>query len=268
MAKIQGGYVLISVGQFANVCATRKNREISFLALRVWLEAHEQSAKRCTSKRKYFTVLELARLVREKASAVERALRELTAKELLVWSQTAIEFSRVLTAEGEKFAQNFGTSPRRPIPVPRRVLRALFRHTRPSEVVAAIAHLIRCQFIKRGEISSGGLVKASWVASTFEVAERSVHAARKWLLSLGFITQEQVHQLVMNRFGGKFVFMLDSPAKRENAATPRVESAPPSKAISTYLSTNYNQINYKPALTGSGVRKEQDKRPMASRHRA
>jgi hypothetical protein len=261
MAKLQGGYVLISVGQFANVCAARENKEITFLALRVWLADHEQSAKRCTSKRKYFTVLELAGLVRERASAVERALRELTAKDLLLWSQTAIEFSRMLTSEGEEFAENFGTSSRRPIPVPRRVLRALFRHTRPSEVLAAIGHLIRCLFIKRGQISSAGLVKASWVASTFEIAERSVHATRKWLVSLGFLAQETVHQLVMNRFGGKFSFVLDAPIRRKGAPTLEIESAPPSKTISTYLSTNYNQINYKPALTGSGVRTEQDKQP-------
>jgi len=126
MTKIQGGYVLVSVGQFANVCVARRDRQISFLALRVWLAAHEQRAKRCTSKRKYFTVVELARLVREKTSSVERALGELSARELLVWSQRAIEFPRQLTAEGEQYAENFGTSPQRPVPVPRRVLRALF----------------------------------------------------------------------------------------------------------------------------------------------
>jgi hypothetical protein len=262
MTKIQGGYVLISVGQFANVCAARRDREISFLALRVWLAAHEQRAKRCLAKKKYFTVIELARLVRERASSVERALRELTRSELLVWTQTTIEFPRDLTAQGEEFAEDFGTSPRRPVPVPRRVLRALFRHTRPSEVLAAIAHLIRCLFIRAGRILSGGLVKASWVAFTFEISERSVHAARKWLLSLGFLAQEQVHQLVLNRHGGKFVFVFEPPAQQQEALRLQTESAPPSKTISTYLSTNYNQINNKPAPAAPGVRVERSNNPI------
>ena len=251
MTNIEGGYVLVSVGQFASVCAAKREGEISFLALRVWLAAHEQLAKRCTAKRKRFTVLELSRLVRAKVSSVESALRELSALGLLHWSDGAIKFPRELTSAGEELASEFGTSPQRPVPVPRRVLRALFRHTKPSEVLAAIAHLIRCLFIKGGSISSGGLVKASWVASVFAIAERSVHSARKWLLSLGFLAQEQVHQLVMNRFGGKFLIVIRERVAR--AKKPRSDSAPPYKNISTFLSTSYNQINNKPASRGPGV---------------
>jgi len=67
-----GGYVLISVGQFANVCAARREQQISFLAFRVWLAAQEQCAKRCTAKRRFFTVAELARLVRAKLLQLSR----------------------------------------------------------------------------------------------------------------------------------------------------------------------------------------------------
>ena len=101
-------------------------------------------------------------------------------------------------------ARELGTSQKRPVPIPRRVLRALFRHKRPSEVMAAIGHLIRCLFRRGREISNYGLVKASWIASVFGIAERSVHSARKWLAQEGFLTQEYVHQLVMNRWGAKF----------------------------------------------------------------
>ena len=48
--EVDGGYVVITVGQFASVCAARKDGIISFLALRVWLAAHEQKAKRCLAK--------------------------------------------------------------------------------------------------------------------------------------------------------------------------------------------------------------------------
>lgn len=266
MQKIEGGYVLISVGQFANVSAARREGEISFLALRVWLAAHEQLAKRCTSKRKRFTVVELARIVRAKSSSVESALQALARLRLLTWSEASIEFSRELTPDGEDLASEFGTSPSRPVPVPRRVLRALFRHTKPSEVLAAIGHLIRCLFIKGGQVSSGGLVKASWVASVFAIAERSVHSARKWLLSLGFLAQEPVHQLVMNRYGGKFLIVIrervfQARMRTRNISRRKSESAPPSKTISTFLSTSYNQINNKPAFSGPGVPAEHSKPP-------
>ena len=59
----------------------------------------------------------------------------------------------------------------------------------------------------------------------FGVGERSVHAARKWLASEGFLTQEYVHQLVKNRCGGKFVVNL-KPEPRPKAPV-RSESAPP-----------------------------------------
>lgn len=63
--SVDGGYALITVGQLANVCAARKENRITFLALRTWLAAHEQRAKRCTARgRVRFTLSELARLVR------------------------------------------------------------------------------------------------------------------------------------------------------------------------------------------------------------
>jgi hypothetical protein len=74
--------------------------------------------------------------------------------------------------------------------------------------MAAIGHLIRCLFKRGRQIANYGLVKASWIASVFGVAERSVHSARKWLTREGFLTQERVHQLVMNRWGGKFLINL------------------------------------------------------------
>jgi hypothetical protein len=256
MTKIQGGYVLISVGQFANLCAARDEKRISFLAFRVWLAAHEQKARRCMAKHRRFTTGELAELVREKPKAVERALRQLAAEKLICWSESAIEFPRDLTPSGEEIASDFGTSPKRPVPVPRRLLRAMFRHTRPAEVLAAIGHVIRCLFIRAGKIRNDGLVKASWIASTFRIAERSVQSARKWLTTSGFLVIERVHQLVMNRWGGKFSIVIQPVTAPSQKAVTGSRFAPPSKTKSTSKSTSNNQINNKPARTASGVLKE------------
>lgn len=251
--------MLISVGQLSNVCAARKGRAISFLALRVWLAAHELKAKRCIAQRKLFTVSELATLIREREGSVKRALSEITSRGLIAWSEREISFPRTISPEGEEIASDFGTSPQRPVPVPRRVLRAIFRHTRPAEVLAALGHLIRCLFLKAGKIYNGGLVRASSLAFILGIAERSVHSARTWLIAAGHLAQETVHQLVMNRFGGKFSFSLVAVTATSRSRAQRF--APPSKTKSTYRSTSNNQINNKPALAVSGVHGEHSRLP-------
>src|SRR5262245_57235482 len=130
-SHVQGGYAVITVGQFANVCEARKAGRISFLALRVWLAAHEQRAKRCTAKgRVLFTVKELAKLIDRKLSerSVGRALRELHSVSLLDWTPEGIHFSSEVQHDAAEFAESLGTDARRPVPVPRMILRALFRH--------------------------------------------------------------------------------------------------------------------------------------------
>lgn len=178
--RVDGGYAVITLGQFASVCEARKLGRISFLALRVWLAAHEQRAKRCTAKGKIrVTAQELARLIGGGTTkiSVVRVLRKLQELSLIEWSEEAIRFSGEVTADAAKLAHSLGTDSRRPVPVPRFILRAIFRHTAPSEVLAAIAHLIRCLFKRGAEIRNSGLVSSSWVASAFGVGERSVHAA-------------------------------------------------------------------------------------------
>jgi hypothetical protein len=248
--RVDGGYAVITVGQFANVCAARKKGVISFVALRVWLAAHEQRAKRCTATgRVSYTIKELARLVRVHEAPAKKALAELSALSLITWSETFITFPQVVLGISEQMASELGTSPKRPVPVPRYVLRALFRHTRPSEVLAAIAHLIRCLFRRGTEIFNYGLIKASWVAEVFGVGERSVHAARSWMLQQKILTQEVVNQFVLNRWGGKFVISLQQLGRGRARRSAR--SAPPSLTNSTLKSTYSNQkINNKPAAGG------------------
>jgi hypothetical protein len=245
--SVDGGYALITVGQLANVCAARKDGRISFLALRTWLAAHEQRAKRCTVKgRLRYTTAELARLVRAPESSVSRAIKKLTDCGLLSWTEHAIEFPGAVLDFAEELAAELGTSPRRPVPVPRYVLRAIFRHTRPSEVMAAIAHLIRCLFRKGRELFNHGLIKASWVASVFGVGERSVHSARRWLIDQKFLTQEYVNQFVLNRWGARFVVSLKQVNRPQRVRAVRSKSAPPRIRIctSTKTSTSKYQRNF------------------------
>src|SRR5262249_14450755 len=138
-----------------------------------------------------------------------------------------IRYGTELTALGGDLAAHLGTNHKRCVPIPRRMLRSLFRHKRPSEVMAAIGHLIRCLFKHGARIPNYGLVEASWIASVFGVAERSVYSARRWLIKEQFLTQERVHQLVMNRWGGKFVVNLGAAARASRGgefAAPQTKS--------------------------------------------
>src|SRR6266487_4164601 len=97
-SRVDGGYAVITVGQFASVCGARKAGLISFLALRVWLAAHEQRAKRCLARgRVSYTVHELASLVRVSDASVKRALAELARSSLIDWSEMRIEFPQVVS---------------------------------------------------------------------------------------------------------------------------------------------------------------------------
>lgn len=222
------------------------------MALRVWLATHEQRTRRVGREgdAKY-DFPELRNLLGNGATVprVARSIRDLKSLGLLDWSSRRIDHTGDLTADAASLAAELGTHHRRTVPVPRRLLRALFRHKRPSEVMAAIAHLIRCLFKRGSEIANYGLVKASWVASVFGVAERSVHSARKWLTKEGFLTQEYVHQLVKNRFGAKFVVNL-KPAlagRLGRSGGGRPKFAPPSLTKTPYR--NLNQ--YRPTAAGS-----------------
>jgi len=251
--SVAGGYVLVTVGQLANVCAARKDGEISFFALRVWLATLEQRHRRTNTKRpaRYKTAELQALMGSATAGGIERAIAELSITGLLSWSDTSIEHTTELRPGAASLASQLGTNFMRLVPIPRRILRALFRHKSPSEVMAAIGHLIRCLFKRGRKIANYGLVKASWIASVFGIAERSVHSARKWLAREGFLTQERVHQLVMNRWGGKFLINLAPKVAGRRAGANGF--APPLLTKTPYRSTN-NQIEV--ARAEAGVRSE------------
>src|SRR5215510_6631122 len=118
---VAGGYVLVTVGQLANVCAARKEGTISFLAVRVWLATLEQRMRRRSSSGAvHFNADELRNLVNCSHDRVQRAIRELVRERLLRWTETEIEHPAELSACGAALAQQLGTSDRRLIPLPRR----------------------------------------------------------------------------------------------------------------------------------------------------
>jgi hypothetical protein len=177
------------------------------------------------------------------------ALEELSACGLLDWSEACIAVSPDGHELGRAIARETGTSASRPVPIPRRIIRLLARHGKPSEVVATLAHLIRCLFKRGRTITTRGFVRAEWVARVFGVSLRAVYGARRWLSSLGVLDQVPVHQLVMNRHGALFRVAVEGlgAARRE---PPVRGSAGPLKSTNSCTSKNQNKKNNKPAGGG------------------
>jgi len=243
MIKVQGGYRAITAGNLIGLIVARNSGEISSAALRVYLGCHLLVASREAAKAKAprYTLKELHQRVGKDLSeyTLKKALEELSKAHLLTYQETAILFHSPVTPETERITKAFGTSTARPIPIPRYILRLLAKHTKPTELIATLGHLIRCLFIKRSGIRSKGFVKSAFLASVLGISERVVHSARKWLESLNILIPVKVKQWILNRYGACFVVRLS-----RRVPLKKVEFAPPNKKPSMEVHTN--QKNNKP----------------------
>src|SRR5262249_3528978 len=96
---------------------------------------------------------------------------------------------------------------RRPIPIPRAVLRFLARSRKPTLAKTLLAHVTRGLSLDRksAEVRGAGTVKASWIAEKLGVSLRAVKAARKELIALGLIPKDTGSvQRKLNRDGAYF----------------------------------------------------------------
>ena len=64
-----------------------------------------------------------------------------------------------------------------------------------------LGHLLRCLYYREQRCHSGGWCKASWIAEVFGIHLRSVKAARKHLVEIGWLRTFHTPQRVGNRWG-------------------------------------------------------------------
>jgi len=275
---VQGGYRVIRAGELITLIEARKAGDITFTALRAYLACHILAASRFNARGPVrYTLKELRQRLGKDITeeGIEAALEQLERRELLRFREEGIEF-----LAGDRPHWSAGaelhTDPSRPVPVPRFILRAILRHKKPAEVLAVLAHLVRCLWKKGKEIVSKGLVKASWVAALCGISERAVHSARRWMQERKFLTALEVKQHVLNRFGGCFVIAL-SQAEEGKATERRVphnskrsrvagkskhESAPPYKQVHSIKSTSTTNQKDNPAFGKSaGFLSKNSKKP-------
>lgn len=211
MHVIEGGFKPVRAGEIASIIEAINDKKIGPRALRVYFAAHvavaaRQAATFAPSRKKAkgpkgsvrHSAEELARLSGLSIEATKKELRALSRAELLSFSETEITFGMSDSDEV------FDRSPRRIIPMPRRLLRYLARCDRKAELLTILGYCVRGLSRRGGEISTAGTAKAGWIAKHFGISVRSVRAERGRLIAAKFISEDNSTQRKLNRTGAYF----------------------------------------------------------------
>lgn len=146
--------------------------------------------------------------------------------------------------------------PRRTVPVPRRLLRALAGGFTRAVTGTLIAHVLRSLFWHKaaGGYRVDGRTKASWIVEHFGISRRAVLDARGRLVELGWLEKLPAEQWELNRWGGRYAIRTAGPSVEfaTDSAPPQAandsQSAPPCKQISSS-----NEEIKKPVHSASGA---------------
>ncbi len=220
----KSGYKTITPIEIANIVYLFDERQLSKRALQVYfacfsLVAIREAAKRSqnqNSKKGMFVpsyrLKELSRATTLSESVIKKELKTLQALNILSFSESEIKISKTPLPDSQELLSTLSgnRSPKRPVPVPRSILRCLSKCEKASTSKTLLAYLIRGLTLSRtGEIAGKGSVKCSWIAETMNLSLRSVKSARKELLEEGIITPDTgSHQWKLNRTGAYFTINL------------------------------------------------------------
>ena len=249
---IQGGYRTMTPIQICNGLAAYDDGRMRYRTLRSYLAcvavlASREAAQRARRQpvrdaRQVVRPAEVAKLTGSTEAAARTDLKRLARIGLVEREGELVRVaSEAIPCAGELLAlASPSRSWRRPIPMPRSLLRFLAGCTRPALAKVLLAHCLRGLTLDRrtGEVRSRGTLKSTWVASTFALSLRAVKAARSTLVSMELIGRDEAsRQWKLNRDGAYFELNL---AWRRAGSAPRpaeidVESAPPMERLETPL---------------------------------
>ncbi|MCI0538426.1 MAG: hypothetical protein L0Z50_24735 [Verrucomicrobiales bacterium] len=254
--QIPSGYKTITPIQIANAVWALSQGLIDAHALRVYfacfeLAAIRQAARRYRRKRgepskelARYRVAELQRLTKLDKADIRRALRQLEAAGLVAFSEGDVAVTNSPLAGSEELLKELACrrSPKRPIPMPRALLRFFAQNRSVALTKTMLAYILRGLAIapRTGEINAKGTVKASWISVLFNLSERAVKYAQAWLREQGWITPDtDSHQCKLNRHGAYFTINLDwrfaPPPPQSSEAPAPPQSAPLLAAVPTLV---------------------------------
>jgi len=243
--KPVGGFVFLTVQQLCLLWWAYRTRLIQLMDFRVWCAAQEMVARRCQlapDQVPDYTLRELHGLVGGVGGEYLRAsLRRLEALGLLTWSNTKLTFATSPTdLHGMNDCFGFFTMSQaipnhhRRVPVPRQAVRLIAGGLKASVIATMLGHLLRCLYYREQRCVSGGWCKASWIATVFCLDLRSIKAARKHLIDIGWLRTLHTPQSLCNRWGTYTLISLSwtrealEHAAEDSAAPPSSASPPPS----------------------------------------
>jgi hypothetical protein len=250
--KPHGGFVFLTVQQLCLLWWVYRTRRIRLMDFRVWFAAHEMVARRCqinAGQLPDYTPRELHGLVGGVGGEHLRAsLRRLDALGLLIWSSTKLTFATAPTdLRGVEDLADFFTmhqaivNNRRRVPVPRQAVRLIAGGLKASVIATMLGHLLRCLYYREQRCVSGGWCKASWIAEVFGMDLRSVKAARKHLVAIGWLQTFPAPPRLCNRWGNYTRISLSwtretlEHAAENSAASPASASPPPAAFCTSKL---------------------------------
>jgi Mn-dependent DtxR family transcriptional regulator len=280
------GYKTLTPIQLGNLLHALAVRQLPWLAARVWLACVELVAIREAAKRvrrlrrdrrvvqSEFQRSELETLTGLNARSVAQALGRLQRIGLVEFKATAITLADPPMPEAGETIRDLagGRSARRPVPVPRTVLRFLAAQESAALGRVMLGYVCRGLSIDRvgGALREAGTVKASWLAETLGLSVRSVRYAQAELREMGWIGKDVgSKQWKLNRHGAWFRINLNwrLPSRESEGAacdaTNRVRFARPTPDFCTSIAppkedrkTPSESKNQKPGVFGTGIGKE------------
>jgi len=215
-ARLDGGYVPVRSIELAMAWGLLLAGDLRPVDVRVWLAVLELRERRKHTAGKgrapRYQLEELRHLVGGGGGTLKGSLRRLRASRLVRWSEREVE---VATSPDELVVANLAPvwaiyeampARRKRVPIPRRILRLLAGGVKRSVMATALGQLVYCLYYHRREgWNPRGSCKASWIAGTFGLSERSVIRARQHLEELGWLRRvDSPGQWHLNRYGGSF----------------------------------------------------------------
>ena len=263
MEEVQGGYIAVRAGEILNLFVAYKDG-LRPSCVRLYLAAHLESTEQLFTPNYEITLDSLCRRANLAYRTGQDALRELEAYKLLTLEGGVITFARTVIPKAAPYLKDLLTSEDRPVPVPPSLMRLLAKHSTGSEIITALAHMLRCLFINRGTIRRTGFIKNSLITKLTGLGERAIQGARNWMIRVGFLITKTVKKRFTNRHGGCFVVKPTNPQNEQIPAllsSTYVGSAPPLEATPIYINNDLNNqyvppIDDIPTVVESGVCKQ------------
>ncbi len=276
-AKLAGGYVSIRSIELSMAWGLLLGGELRPFDVRVWLAVYEMRARRRPTSNQdrapRYGLEELRRLVGGGGETLKASLRRLGASGLVRWSEGGPEVAtspeELVTASLEHVWAIYRAFPakRSRIPVPRRVLRLLAGGVKRGVLATALGQLVWCLYWSPTKgWNPVGACKASWIADTFGLSERSVIRARQHLEELGWLLRkESPGQWHLNRYGARYEVNLSWSRSMPETLSPEFSTtgmSPPAAPFGTRLSppdSHQNPLTERnkqpnPAPAGGGPR--------------